>query len=56
MEENILKGSMMKRVKADVAKNTKKNEKQIDDLKKQIEDLKIANSKELNRKIHDFKD
>ena len=30
---------MMKRVKADVAKNTKKNEKQIDDLKKQIKDL-----------------
>jgi len=27
MEENILKGSMMKRVKADVAKNMKKNEK-----------------------------
>jgi len=27
MEENLLKGSMMKRIKADVAKNTKKNEK-----------------------------
>ena len=51
MEENLLKGSMMKRIKADVAKNTKKNEKQIEDLKKEINELKIANCKAQNKKI-----
>ena len=51
MEENILKGSMMKRVKAEVVKNTKKNEKQIEDLKNEINELKIANCKAQNIKI-----
>ena len=51
MEENILKGSMMKRIKADVSKNTKKNEKQIEDMKNEINELKIANCKAQNMKI-----
>ena len=51
MEENILKGSMMKRVKADVAKNTRKNEKLIEDLKSEINELKIANCKSQNMQI-----
>ena len=42
---------MMKRVKADVGKNTKKNEKQIEDLKNEINELKIANCKAQNKKI-----
>jgi len=42
---------MIKRVKGEVAKNTKKNEKLIEDLNSEINELKIANCKALNKKI-----